>query len=385
MSTSIENRFKEELFSLLKAYNFKVEFHDGKVRVTPPCNMNRIFIKKIHENTLHRKIKGIKKEEIELLKQYIARPQDIEIMNISPKIVVVGEEYELRTLFKAATIFWEIPVTKGFGRRIRLIVFDENNGKMIGLVGLCDPVFNLRVRDLWIGWDAEKRKKMLWHTMNAYILGAIPPYNILLGGKLVSLACISEDVRRIFTKKYARKKSSVLRIVRKPYLVLITTTTAFGKSIMLDRLHSNGHYYWRFIGYTTGYAPIIFDSNIYELAKKVLSKNKDPELKKYKFGQGPNYRLRIMRKALKYVGLSGDIMNIGVKRGVYVAEMAENAREFLRQEVKVPKFYKNRTLKDLTEYFKERWLIPRMDKLKRKLTTCINHSPEKTIIRRINS
>ena len=35
----------------------------------------------------------------------------------------------------------------GFGRRLRFLVWDDSNGKLIGILAIGDPVFNLSVRD----------------------------------------------------------------------------------------------------------------------------------------------------------------------------------------------------------------------------------------------
>ena len=71
---------------------------------------------------------------------------------------------------------------------MRFIVWDDSNGKVLGILAIGDPVFNLRVRDEHIGWSAVDRKARLVNVMDAYVLGALPPYNTLLGGKLV--ACL---------------------------------------------------------------------------------------------------------------------------------------------------------------------------------------------------
>jgi hypothetical protein len=53
-----------------------------------------------------------------------------------------------------------------------------------------------------------------------------------------------------------------------------------------------------------------------------------------------------------------DLLKHGVKREVFVAPLAENAREFLRGEVSEPEYY-SMPVKDLFAYFRERWLLPR--------------------------
>ena len=51
-------------------------------------------------------------------------------------------------LFRAATLLWSVPVSRGYGRRMRYLVMDESNNKLIGLFALGDPVFNLKSRDV---------------------------------------------------------------------------------------------------------------------------------------------------------------------------------------------------------------------------------------------
>jgi len=54
---------------------------------------------------------------------------------------------------------------------------------LIGLFGLGDPVYAIKARDEWIGWDSNAKAARLYHVMDAYVLGAVPPYSRLLGGE----------------------------------------------------------------------------------------------------------------------------------------------------------------------------------------------------------
>ena len=64
---------------------------------------------------------------------------------------------------------------------MRYLVWDKHNEKLIGVFGLCDPIFNLRARDAYIGWSTDDRRERLVHTMSAYVVGAMPPYNRFAG------------------------------------------------------------------------------------------------------------------------------------------------------------------------------------------------------------
>jgi hypothetical protein len=63
-------------------------------------------------------------------------------------------------------------------------------------------VFSVKARDEWVGWTVEKRRERLKHVMDAFILGAVPPYSYLLGGKLVAMLAASNEVRQAFREKY---------------------------------------------------------------------------------------------------------------------------------------------------------------------------------------
>jgi hypothetical protein len=103
-------------------------------------------------------------------------------------------------LFRLATLTWSVPVSEGYGRRMRFLVWDDSIGRLMGVIALCDPVFNRNVRDSAIGWGVEDRKDRLVNVMDAYVLGALPPYNSLLCGKLVACLVRTEEVRDCFAR-----------------------------------------------------------------------------------------------------------------------------------------------------------------------------------------
>jgi hypothetical protein len=101
-------------------------------------------------------------------------------------------------LWRWLSLHWSIPVSSGYGRRLRFLVIDNgHHGKVIGLIGLADPVFALGARESWVGWDAPTRSQRLANVMDAYVLGAVPPYSGLLGGKLVAL--LATSIREAFS------------------------------------------------------------------------------------------------------------------------------------------------------------------------------------------
>jgi hypothetical protein len=131
---------------------------------------------------------------------------------------------------------------------------------------------------------------------------------------------------------------------------------AFGKSAIYNRLVN-----WDFIGYTKGQSHIHITANgSWELIKKVVSKKK---FGTYKYGQGPNWKMRVLREGLRALDLPMDIMSIGWQRGYYRCALAENWKEFLLGEQQKI-IWKSFDKAQLVEYWKERWVRPRLEMLK---------------------
>ena len=140
----------------------------------------------------------------EKLLGHFASGREIDATRISPILERVSAGTWQGDLFRLASLTWSVPVSNGFGRRMRYLVWDEHNGKLIGLIAIGDPVFNLAVRDRLIDWDTHDRSARLVNVMDAYVLGAIPPYNALLGGKLVACLLRSRDLYDDFAQTYGR-------------------------------------------------------------------------------------------------------------------------------------------------------------------------------------
>ncbi len=241
--------------------------------------------------------------------------------------VVAGSEDSL--LFRLATLLWSVPVSSGYGRRMRYLVKDQSNGKLIGLFALADPVFNLQARDNWIGWSSTDRRQRLVHVMDAHIMGAVPPYSQLLGGKLVASLMTSQDICDAFDAKYGNSQGIISGQYKHPQLALITVTSALGRSSLYNRLKLPGVMEFHKIGMTEGWGHFQVPEKLFLDMRKLLELEGHPYASNYRFGQGPNWRLRVIRLVLTRVGLNPDLLRHGVAREVYAAPLGLNWRKFL--------------------------------------------------------
>src|SRR5262249_23759063 len=147
------------------------------------------------------------------------------------------------SIFRLATLIWSVPVSNGFGRRLRYLVRDHQNGKVAGIIALGDPVFNLRVRDQKIGWSAATRGERLTNLLDAYVVGAVPPYNQLLVGKAIACLLRSRDIYEDFRTKYGSLSGLISEKNKRSRLLAITTSSSLGRSSIYNRLKLDGIQY----------------------------------------------------------------------------------------------------------------------------------------------
>jgi hypothetical protein len=223
-------------------------------------------------------------------------------------------------------------------------------------------VFALKARDSWIGWDLEMKKQRLYHIMDAYVLGAVPPYSHLLCGKLIAMLALSNEVRKAFYKKYLNRVSLIKKKKRLPYLAMITTTSALGRSSLYNRISINGFKYWNSIGFTQGSGEFHFSNGIYEGLRAFAEKHCEPTAKQSIWGTGFRNKREVVRKCLLKIGLSDELLFHGIQREIFAAPLGKNALRFLQGELRRPHFY-NWAAEDLAKDFKERWLLDRAKRM----------------------
>jgi uncharacterized protein DUF4338 len=350
----IHNRLQDHLNEL----GF-VEDGGGKLR---PPDSTKDALRQVHR--LHRaerlaeEAAFIKRATPNLL-QYFAEGKDIVPAQIVPRIQPVESGTMESDLFRFASLTWSVPVSQGYGRRMRFLVWDGSNGKLMGLIALGDPVFNLRVRDERIGWTVPDREERLVNVMDAYVLGALPPYNQLLAGKLVACLIRSREVRNHFAKKYGHRKSIISKKKKHPGLGVVTTSSSLGRSSVYNRLKLAGVPYFQSIGYTTGWGHFHIPAQLFLEMRKYLRLKRHPYAKGNRFGDGPNWKLRLVRAVLDDLGYESDLLRHGIMREVFACNVATNAARVLRGEVRHFHYRGLLTVQEIGALAKDRWIVPR--------------------------
>lgn len=355
---TLEAHIKRAVREHLRQLGFQ---KDGDGRLVPPGDGKK-YLRALH--SLQRRERLAKEqsfisEEWPRLRDYFADGSEVIVSRIAPRLELIAADTWQSRLFRLASLTWSVPVSGGYGRRLRFLVWDQSNGKLMGIIGLGDPVFNLRARDALIGWTAKDRQERLANVLDAYVLGAVPPYSFLLGGKLIACLLRTKDVRNVFERRYGKARGVISKRRKHPELVLITTTSALGRSSVYNRLALNGHTYFRPIGYTSGWGHFHIPQNVFELVRRYLRLKRDPYAANNRFGDGPNWRLRALRRGLSLVGLDPDLLCHGVAREVFVCELALNAKDLLAGRVRHPSYKGLPSIEQVAGLAKARWLEPR--------------------------
>ena len=302
-------------------------------------------------------------EQSTRLIQHFASGAELDVERIRPRIEVVRSGTWQSDLFRFASYYRRIPISEGYGRRLRFLVWDDHHQKLMGLFALGDAVFNLRARDEFIGWDRYRRVDAMVNLMDAYALGAVPPYNMLLGGKLVASLIRSQDVVDTFQAKYHDSVGVISGQSKHAKLVAVTTTSALGRSSLYNRLKINGQPIFSPIGSTSGWGHFHFSDELFDDMREYLRSVGDHYADSHGFGQGPNYRLRLIRKALGLLGLDPDLAKHGLAREVFFCSLASNALQFLRGDHKRVRYDHLPTAAQMGEAAKARWVTPRAERM----------------------
>lgn len=373
----------------LRRHLTKLGFHKNTDGLLEIAGSGKDVIRSLHASQRSDRLsqnRDFIKEHSAVLLKYFATGRDVDPSKISPFLQRVHSDTKESDLFRLAALTWSVPVSNGFGRRVRYLVWDKHNEKLIGLIAIGDPVFNLSVRDNLIGWNSDARGERLVNVMDAYVLGAIAPYNILLGGKLVACLVRTREIYNDFQQTYGNTTGIISGKKKKARLLVVMTSSSLGRSSVYNRLKLGGVQYFRSIGYTSGWGHFHVPDSLFSDLREYLREIDHPYADLNRFGEGPNWRLRTTRAALEAIGFKDDLLKHGIKREVFLCELAANAVRMLKTGKGRPNLKTLTTAEQVAQMALERWVIPRAqrrpeflawttDNLKRLLTNNIQGDP----------
>lgn len=157
------------------------------------------------------------------------------------------------------------PIESQIGRKLTIGLREKNSNTWVGFTRISSPVSSIKPRNNFFG-EILKLNQVNPHIYNGQTIVPVQPFGFnYLGGKLMSLVCISNEVREMFNKKYGTN------------ILVFETTSLYGNT------KSNSQYdglepYIKFKGLTESTNLLTPTDSIYfELRNKCREKYGKPE------------------------------------------------------------------------------------------------------------
>lgn len=352
MNINVESILRRKVNRVLKLQGFKINPH-----VRPSGTSKRTYkrIQRFAKDEQVAKYKSFLIEHFETIKNFCKDGLDIIPENIKLELrEIKPDSFENIVARWWNLMWWNLPYQHPYGRQLKFILWDIAHDIPFGLIYLQSPILRMSVRDKTLGIPKDSLDYWVNMSLSAQRVGALPPYNELLGGKMVALALTSNEVRNAYKNKF--KNTFTLMKERKipPNLLFITTTSAFGRSSLYNRLKYKDELVAEYLGYTQGSGSFHIPDNLYEELVKFLEMQGENVNRGY--GNGPSRKLKLIALAFRYLGLPSFEYH-GIKREVYLFSLVQNLKEIIQNSAK-PVWY-DRPFNELVNFWKIRWALPR--------------------------
>jgi hypothetical protein len=256
---------------------------------------------------------------VDELKQQLWAPQDInnkeltisEIKKIKPVIEVSnGDEFEIFRM-KIHSMEW----VRSPGRLMTLLVRNETDNKLLGVLTIASDMLMVENRDNHIGWGERERLRGLKHLAVVSSCVATQPFGYnFLGGKLLASLCSSNTIRDLWKQKYGDT------------LIGLTTTSLFGQFSMYNSIRT-----WKSLGETKGTQLLKPDENQYNFWKDWLKENYVEEYELAISKSSP--KQNVLSLIFRYLGIDKKQYMTEHRKGLYFSNIYENGRQFLCGEI----------------------------------------------------
>lgn len=231
---------------------------------------------------------------------------------------------------------------------------------------------------------AQKSKHIGSSMMELNVCGAVPPYNHILGGKLVALLATSPQVVHDYKFRYANKPSEIASrmkgepVMRPADLVYVGTTSLYyvGSS-QYNRLKIPGSVFgrdydvqWKELGNTFGYGTMHISRTTTMCLNEAVGD--DSRLINHVFGEGASPKFRLLTMGVTKLLESApdadpkEFTKHAMQRIVYGACLAKNTTEYLLGYDQEPIYYTDMTdyetgTQKVIDFWRNRWLKSRLN------------------------
>ena len=214
------------------------------------------------------------------------------------------------------------------------------------------------------------------------VCGAVPPYNAILGGKLVAMLSASPEMVEAYSERYREAESEIASsvaarpIVRPAQIVFLSTTSLYGVCssqynrvrVPAERLggHAGDEIRYGELGRSEAFGTSQYSSATVEALVKLVHHSNGGQRVNSIFGEGVSPKLRKVRAGLDALRFPAEhLLRHGRRRIVYGVTLARNTREFLLGLEDTPDYLFSLSGTEATaaisEWWRERWLSRRIN------------------------
>lgn len=265
-------------------------------------------------------------------------------------------------------------------KKALLDVFDSADFENIWLDFCNSELGNSAIRSALV---AQKTQHIGSSLMELNVCGAIPPYNEILGGKLVALLATSPQVIHDYKERYANKASMIASrikgedVFRPADLVYVGTTSLYyvGSS-QYNRLKIPGKVFgsdfdviWKRLGMTIGFGTMHISKATTLSLTEATSENYNRI--NHVFGEGASPKMRLLTMSIRELlestnEDSKDFSKHAMSRIVYGACLAKNTIDYLMGKADKPDYYTDLNdyeagTQKVIDYWVTRWLGSRLN------------------------
>lgn len=283
--------------------------------------------------------------------------------NLEPRLIYTKESDQSEDWNTIRTFISTMKNNSNIGRNLNYLVQDNRSGKYMGVMCISSDFLDLTPRDKYIGWERTKKTqgRMINYTAIGSTIVPLQPlgYNYV-GGKLLALLCLSDEVQYQWKKQYGDT------------LVGVTTTSLYGKNKLGGLSQYDNLKHWKKMGYSSG-------SVSYETTKPtvrlMLNWLKKYHTRKYfewyqaKKPTGQPYKRDHKNRSYTFIynklNIPKELIRSEHGRGIYFAPLYNNTNEFLRGEITEDKLVKSfdTSYEYLTNLWKEKYASKRIRSL----------------------
>lgn len=252
------------------------------------------------------------------------------------------------------------------GRNLNFIVKDGMTSKYLGVICISSDFLDLTPRDNYIGWSREIKTqgRMINHTAIGSTIVPFQPlgYNYV-GGKLLALLCLTDDVQNTWKKVYGDT------------LVAVTTTSLYGKTKAGGLSQYDNLDHWLPMGFTSGSVSFEPSRKTRKDIERWLKINHTVKYFEWYVATNPagqpykrDHKNRSLAFTYGRMNVPKELIRSEHARGIYFSPLYDNSSQFLRKECTEKDLIKSfdTSVENLTSIWKNKLAKGRIKQLMKK-------------------